>query len=161
LNRKKLQEFESKYMPVTESGCWLWIGACKQGGYGQFWLNGKKQLAHRAAYEFYRGQIPDGLTLDHLCCVTCCVNPWHLEPVSVAENTRRAGRRLTHCKRGHRRDANNIRIDCDGRWQCRACDWVRELRRHRSKVERGVWKRMPVTKMGKVESHYFRTIHGQ
>ena len=36
------------------------------------------------------GSIPDGLHLDHLCRVPACVNPEHLEPVTLAENNRRA-----------------------------------------------------------------------
>jgi hypothetical protein len=36
------------------------------------------------------GPIPDGLQLDHLCRVRCCVNPNHLEPVTAKENTLRS-----------------------------------------------------------------------
>ncbi|MGH9151353.1 MAG: HNH endonuclease [Acidimicrobiales bacterium] len=35
---------------------------------------------------------PEGLTLDHLCRDRRCVNPAHLEPVTVAENLRRGHR---------------------------------------------------------------------
>lgn len=45
---------------------------------------------HRAAYEIHVGPIPEGLTLDHLCCVKACCNPAHLEPVTALENYRRA-----------------------------------------------------------------------
>ena len=27
--------FEDQYIPVTESGCWLWVGYCSESGYGQ------------------------------------------------------------------------------------------------------------------------------
>lgn len=72
-----------------------------------FRFNGEKQLAHRLAYEFIRGPIPDGLQLDHLCRVRRCVNPAHLEPVSQRENLIRgegwAGKnaRKTTCNKGH------------------------------------------------------------
>ena len=46
--------------------------------------------AHRAAYALDVGPIPEGLTIDHLCRVRHCVRPDHLEPVTQAENTRRA-----------------------------------------------------------------------
>lgn len=46
--------------------------------------------AHRFAYELVKGPIPEGLTLDHLCNVPLCVNPDHLEPVTLSENIRRA-----------------------------------------------------------------------
>lgn len=45
--------------------------------------------AHRWAYEFLVGEIPEGLTLDHLCRNKACVMPDHLEPVTQAENHRR------------------------------------------------------------------------
>lgn len=44
---------------------------------------------HRVAWQAYRGEIPDGLEVDHLCRNTRCINPYHLEPVPRAENLRR------------------------------------------------------------------------
>jgi hypothetical protein len=46
-------------------------------------------MAHRAFYEDYRGPIPPGLVIDHLCRVRLCVNPSHMEIVTRGENTRR------------------------------------------------------------------------
>lgn len=48
-----------------------------------------KAAAHRFVYELLVGPIPAGLTIDHLCRVTSCVRPDHLEPVTNAENVRR------------------------------------------------------------------------
>ena len=99
--------FERSYIPVTESGCWLWIGATNFGGYGRLSVNHKMVMAHRFAYEKYLGVIPDRLTLDHSCKVTACVNPSHLEPVTMKENILRGdgfcarNARKTHCKAGH------------------------------------------------------------
>lgn len=71
---------------VAEDGdCWAWTGYRQPSGYGQF----DKQYAHRWAFEHLRSEIPEGLELDHLCRVRHCVNPWHLEPVTHAENHRR------------------------------------------------------------------------
>jgi DNA-binding XRE family transcriptional regulator len=36
--------------------------------------------------------IPEGLQLDHLCRVRCCVNPAHLEPVTNRENSHRGSK---------------------------------------------------------------------
>jgi hypothetical protein len=36
------------------------------------------------------GPVPEGLELDHLCENPPCCNPAHLEPVTHAENNRRA-----------------------------------------------------------------------
>ena len=67
--------------------CWLWT-ASTLNGYGQIKAGGrfgKILLAHRVAYEMLVGPIPEGLQLDHLCRVTLCVNPKHLEPVLFFE----------------------------------------------------------------------------
>lgn len=76
--------------------CWLWLGLRNAYGYGRFFIPGGERLAHRYAYEFEVGPIPEGLTLDHLCETPACVRPDHLEPVTNAENLRRrhARRRL-------------------------------------------------------------------
>lgn len=78
-------------MPVNYvDGCWQWTGTRQSGGYGKWSPHrGQHLLAHRWSYERIRGPIPAGLHLDHLCRITYCVNPWHLEPVTAAENTRR------------------------------------------------------------------------
>ncbi|KKK63955.1 hypothetical protein LCGC14_2989040 [marine sediment metagenome] len=42
--------------------CWLWMGTVNRNGYGMFWDGGRNVRAHRWAYEFCVGPIPDGLT---------------------------------------------------------------------------------------------------
>lgn len=59
-------------------------------GYGQTFWRGKYRLAHRAVYSEWVGEIGTGLEIDHLCRNKGCVNPEHLEPVTRAENQRRA-----------------------------------------------------------------------
>lgn len=65
--------------------CWLWL-ACTNHGYGYFGFQGRNKRAHRLAYEWANGKIPDGLTLDHLCRVRHCIRPDHLEVVTNKEN---------------------------------------------------------------------------
>lgn len=69
--------------------CWIWSGSRDGKGYGLFWDGDRQVRAHRFAYELLREPIPDGLTIDHLCRVTSCVNPDHMEVVTVSENVRR------------------------------------------------------------------------
>jgi hypothetical protein len=73
-------------------GCWLWEGAINSQGYGNFWDGVRFVKAHRFAYECLIGEIPEGLTIDHLCRVRHCVNPSHLEPVTMRENFLRGDR---------------------------------------------------------------------
>jgi hypothetical protein len=87
-------------------GCWTWTGATQAGGYGRFMVSNSPRvlvLAHRYSYEQQVGPIADGLTLDHLCRNTSCVNPAHLEPVTREENALRGSRNAgkTHCDQGH------------------------------------------------------------
>lgn len=75
--------------------CWEWTGAADSLGYGSFYVgivDGRhiNTGAHRYGYETIVGSIPDGFTIDHLCRNPRCVNHEHLEPVTQAENTRRA-----------------------------------------------------------------------
>jgi len=74
----------------THTGCWEWQGYRDKKGYALFRVDGRKVPAHRWAWMHLRGEIPDGLHLDHVCENPPCVNPWHLDPVTPAENTRRA-----------------------------------------------------------------------
>lgn len=100
------ERFWSK-VEFTES-CWLWLASRNRSGYGQFNASGRSVLAHRWAYEQLVGPIPRGLSVDHLCRTPACVRPEHLEPVSLAENSRRQPygavqwqQAKTHCPRGH------------------------------------------------------------
>jgi HNH endonuclease len=75
--------FRARYHE-DDRGCWRWTGARHPEGYGIFRENGRRFLAHRWSYEHHVGPIPDDLQLDHLCRVRACVNPDHLEPVTIS-----------------------------------------------------------------------------
>lgn len=71
-----LEHFESKFIPESNTGCWLWVPGSSK--YGLFCIKRVPRLAHRISWVLYRGPIPDGLLVCHKCDVPRCVNPEHL-----------------------------------------------------------------------------------
>jgi len=69
--------FNAKWEPITESGCWIWMGANRRG-YGQIKINNKNIYAHRVSYMMYKGRIGKGIHVCHTCDIPECVNPDHL-----------------------------------------------------------------------------------
>lgn len=135
---------QGKYVIQADTGCWEWTGAIDRYGYGlsRITIGGRKRHtgAHRASWIAHRGPILDNLQLDHLCRNRICINPFHLEPVTTQENTRRAataGAYLGNPKMGrphipldkrngcgrHGFDDGNWNPRKDGYtvWNCRVC----------------------------------------
>lgn len=148
--RARILDKLNDLLVVDENNCWLFRG--KRGKYGCLRVTTSANDApihtHRFSYETYKGLIPQGYHIDHLCCEKSCCNPDHLEAVTAKENTIRAWKKglcapvpiersaawlargrevaankrraMTHCKRGHEfNDENTYR---KGNWRtCRAC----------------------------------------
>jgi hypothetical protein len=113
--------------------CVPWSGAIWKGtGYGYFRDGGTTRLAHRAAYESVKGLIPEGLVIDHLCRIPACVNPDHLEAVTVRENILRGvgitaqNVKKTSCPQGHPYDRENTYVR-GRRRTCRTCHRAHQL----------------------------------
>lgn len=142
--KKTLSAHNRLWPQVVRSGeCWMWTGRLLNSGYGGLKYGLEAGTAHRVAYLITKGEIPEGVDLDHTCHdpETCpggkscphrrCVNPNHLEPVSRHENIMRgrgpqASREwraaITHCPQGHPYDEKNTyRHSSSGARCCRTC----------------------------------------
>jgi hypothetical protein len=74
----------------NDRGCLVWTGAKTPKGYGNFGgstRDGKWTVyAHRVAWEFHNGPVPEGLCVLHRCDNPPCGEPTHLFLGTKAEN---------------------------------------------------------------------------
>jgi HNH endonuclease len=122
--------------------CWQWTGPVNDEGYARIRVPGHiaKWAIHRASYEVFVGPIPDGLTIDHLCRNPSCINPQHLEPVTMEVNIRRGfgigmkNAAKTACYKGHPYVAGSYIIEQVGNGttarRCIICRRERENRNY-------------------------------
>jgi len=136
-----------KHVNIAESGCWEWTGSGTKAGYGRFG-NGERVVgAHCFSYEYFKGPIPEGYEIDHLCHNPKCVNPDHLEAVTREENLKRQyfygrgdqQREKTYCPKGHPYDEENTYYYRNAQGniarQCKTCMRLRERNRNTIKRE--------------------------
>lgn len=113
--------------------CWLWLGTTA-GHYGQVQLgplsNRDSWYAHRLAFYVEHAFLPPHV--HHLCGVKLCVNPEHLEGMSLVAHQRVHHEKAT-CGRGHDWSVpENVYVRPDtGKRTCRACQRVRQRARAR------------------------------
>lgn len=131
---------------ASKEFCWSWNGYVDNQGYGKIRRRNKLTQAHRVFYEFFMGDIPDGLVIDHLCRNRSCVNPHHMEPVTAAENTRRGifpNSLKLYCPNGHPYFGQNLIVNKKtGGRACRTCRNL-HLERHYDKKNPNRKKRGP------------------
>lgn len=147
--RHPLDRMERWLASMTGDGCWPWPYYVDPQGYGR----SKTDAVHIAAWTTANGDIPEGMTVDHVChtkaaargeCkggVTCphraCANPSHLELVPGQVNVARGlgptaiNARKTHCKRGHPLSGENLYTRANGHRICRTCNRSYPARRAR------------------------------
>ena len=143
---QNLEERLRRSIKIDPNNCWIWQLHKNASGYGQIGVGShtdgsrRTALAHRISYEYFKGIIPEGLTIDHLCNTESCINPDHLEAVTVKENVHRGNplwkqeAARTHCLNGHEFTRENIYKSSRGNGRnCRTCMIERSRERYQMK----------------------------
>jgi hypothetical protein len=134
LHPEELARFNAKWHPEGE--CHVWDGPLDKDGYGSFFLRRKRRRAHRAAWFNLHGDIPKGMVVNHSCRNRACVNPQHLQLMTVRENNLKDSsspaylnsRKLT-CRQGHPFDGVERRSDGTVRQRvCSICQKEKQRR---------------------------------
>jgi hypothetical protein len=74
---------------VDKTGpCWLWMGSCDRGGYGQIKDKNAGLRCHRVSWELHYGPIPKDVCVLHKCDTPTCVRPCHLFLGTSGDNNR-------------------------------------------------------------------------
>lgn len=139
----------SKIQSFEPDQCWEWIGV-KLRGYGQLRYGLGEQTpsmrsAHRFSYWAFIGDLVEGRNIHHVCENKGCVNPHHLQQLTVSDHSMRnrrsvaaGNRRKTECVHGHPFDSTNtawIRTK-NGRWRRRCLECRRSQARARMEKRR-------------------------
>ena len=130
-DRQRRKKIFKSHVLIDSNGCWIYQTKPNISGYCTSSIDSKSMGAHRASYILFKGDIPEGLVVDHLCNVKRCVNPDHLEAKTQAENLKR----VPNWGRNHGRNHTNFCEKCstkltyhDGQKRCMRCrdKWLTE-----------------------------------
>ena len=144
--RPLADRFWEKVEKKAQDECWPWLGSQHARGYGEIWSEGKARKATQVSWEIENGKpFPKGKVACHSCDNPNCVNPSHIWPGSIAQNTRDCFDKQRHpgprrevlptflaqdlsaeissliCRHGHALVGDNIKARNSGGIVCRAC----------------------------------------
>lgn len=111
----------------SDGECWGWRLRRMRNGYGRIGITDPatrsvvNKYAHRLSWELNRGPIPEGYEVHHKCHNRMCVNPSHLEVLTVQDHRRSDMRERVECPHGHPYSPENTYMNPKGVKICRTC----------------------------------------
>lgn len=118
------------------TGCWIWQCSGTADGYAcAEFPGGMRAYPHRVSYREFVGEIPENMSIDHICKNRKCCNPKHLQVLSIKENillgsgVAAKNSKKTHCDRGHAFNEFNTRIAASGKRSCKVCKLITSAKR--------------------------------
>ena len=82
------QKLHAMTRQPDDSSCWIWQGQISNSGYGRVMelqpnRTTKMVSAQTASYHAFIGSVPDGYLVKPKCGQRLCINPDHLELLSI------------------------------------------------------------------------------
>ena len=133
LDYLKGKDWWSKVLVGEPDECWPWRQSTASHGYGQTWDGKTVKLSHRVAWALHHDrQVPDGMTVDHICHNRPCCNPAHLQLLTNVDNaTKNKQGEKVECPRGHPYEGENLYVCPKGHRRCRECARITKRERIR------------------------------
>jgi hypothetical protein len=154
------ERFFAKVAKQGGDGCWEWLGARDQDGYGRLYVDGKPARAHRWIWEQQNGALVRGLLVCHHCDNPPCVRLSHLFAGTSSDNSRdavakgrhvppRASKPRAHCQHGHSLSGDNVIITSNGNGvsvrRCKTCRTAQMAKWQTTRPSRSPKRKIPAT----------------
>jgi hypothetical protein len=98
-------------------GCWIWTSTIQEKGYGRFWFEGRRMMAHRVAYILTYGRFDPSTQVLHHCDNPPCCHPDHLYLGTNDDNVRDKVAKNRQAKKITPEQATEIRsLYATGEW---------------------------------------------